>query len=1258
MASGFLRKHLRQFVSAANRYACAGTILGLLSVTFFSANLYAYPQVVLDKAKVGSKDINSRELFDLSKSRSSLEASGKASLRSVREKEEIEGFLAVARKSEAQRVKEEVIEKRVVKAYSLAVQASKEFLEAAPNIEIAQLFSVGDLDNPDRIRAHRGTFTEIFKSDALPRLVVGGEFEGSISTLAGFVENVDGHPTIFLNPYWAQYLTEGDLVPILVEELGHFIDQALFGDSVLDEDEGLQFARAVLPSTSPTFYRELSRFRGEIAYKNKRFSAEFASFTFAKTFKVTNVADAQTSSHDFDYKNDLGPSRISDGGSTSSFTANDIAAQLYFFNDPNNPVYGYVTRPIKTGSTYRAVYMYTDTDYDSLNKVLEQGPNSDSDGTNDNNGYILVFDGDYFETNYSSVGPDSEGSSSDPIKSALNDLIKELQPVSISDDSVTEGGSLIHTVTWGATCGNGGKNPCVPPVDVLLTFDQEDVTTSVITDYNGTPALSGGVTKSNGYLLVPDGTTSFTITYTTLDDSDSENTETYKLSLETLSATGTIVDNETSNAQPTAVNDSNSVNAGATLTVADGATGDVLLNDSDSDSDTLTVLAIRTGAESATDGTSGTVGQALTGTYGSLTLNANGSYTYVASAQTPTNSDLDDVFTYTASDGNGGTDTAELKIQVLISSQTLAKVVTSKTGTADSYAVGDVVTYTITQTNTGNVTLNNVVITDAKLTASSTAGKTGSCASVAPSATCVLEGTFTITQTEKDAGTFKNMASVKSDEIPTALEDSNTITLAQSPAQTLAKVVSSKTGTAGAYAVGDVVTYTITQTNTGNVTLNNVVITDDKIIKSTTSGETGSCTSVAPSATCILVGTYTITQTEKDAGTFKNTASVKSDEIPTALEDSNTITLAQSPAQTLAKVVSSKTGTAGAYAVGDVVTYTITQTNTGNVTLNNVVITDDKIIKSTTSGETGSCTSVAPSATCILVGTYTITQTEKDAGTFTNTASVKSDEIPTALEDSNTITLAQSAAQTLAKVVTSKTGTADSYAVGDVATYTITQTNTGNVTLNNVVITDDKVTKSTTSGETGSCTSVAPSATCILVGTYTITQTEKDAGTFKNTASVKSTEIPTALEASNTITLAANAKPTLSKTLTSNADEDKTSTITVGDTLTYTVTLLNDGDVTITDTTITDDKVSPSSASCSSVAVNGTCVLTGTYKVTQADVDAGKVTNNAASTSKNPGGDTLTREASNDRGDHPERGPNLSQGCHEQDGHGGCLCGG
>ena len=315
--------------------------------------------------------------------------------------------------------------------------------------------------------------------------------------------------------------------------------------------------------------------------------------------------------------------------------------------------------------------------------------------------------------------------------------------------------------------------------------------------------------------------------------------------------------------------------------------------------------------------------------------------------------------------------------------------------------------------------------------------------------------------------------------------------------------------------------------------------------------------------------------------------------------------------------------------VGDTLTYTVTLLNDGDVTITDTTITDDKI-----SPSSASCSSVAVNGTCVLTGTYKVTQADVDAGKVTNNAASTSKNPggdTLTREASNTETITQSAAQTLAKVVSSKTGTAGAYAVGDVVTYTITQTNTGNVTLNNVVITDAKLTASTTTGKTGSCASVAPSATCILVeGPYTITQTEKDAGTFKNTASVKSTEIPTRLETSNTITLAANAKPTLSKALTSNADEDKTSTITVGDTLTYTVTLLNDGDVTITDTTITDDKISPSSASCSSVAVNGTCVLTGTYKVTQADVDAGKVVNNAASTSKNPAGTTLTRQASNE----------------------------
>ena len=60
-----------------------------------------------------------------------------------------------------------------------------------------------------------------------------------------------------------------------------------------------------------------------------------------------------------------------------------------------------------------------------------------------------------------------------------------------------------------------------------------------------------------------------------------------------------------------------------------GANQGVLINDTDPDGDPLSVDSIRTGQENKT-GTSGTIGTALTGTYGDLTMNSDGSYIYQA----------------------------------------------------------------------------------------------------------------------------------------------------------------------------------------------------------------------------------------------------------------------------------------------------------------------------------------------------------------------------------------------------------------------------------------------------------------------------------------------------------------------------------------------------------------------------------------------------------------------------------------------------
>jgi VCBS repeat-containing protein len=130
----------------------------------------------------------------------------------------------------------------------------------------------------------------------------------------------------------------------------------------------------------------------------------------------------------------------------------------------------------------------------------------------------------------------------------------------------------------------------------------------------------------------------------------------------------TLVDNFTGsnlnnlvNGLPVANPDSGGIQKGSTLTV-NTATG-VLANAIDPNiNDHLTVTSV--------NGTAGDVGQSLQGQYGSLTLNADGSYTYVAkNGSLPSQIVPQDVFTYSVSDGHGGASVSTLTITVLSPSQ-------------------------------------------------------------------------------------------------------------------------------------------------------------------------------------------------------------------------------------------------------------------------------------------------------------------------------------------------------------------------------------------------------------------------------------------------------------------------------------------------------------------------------------------------------------------------------------------------------------
>ncbi|WP_194446486.1 VCBS domain-containing protein, partial [Polaromonas eurypsychrophila] len=114
------------------------------------------------------------------------------------------------------------------------------------------------------------------------------------------------------------------------------------------------------------------------------------------------------------------------------------------------------------------------------------------------------------------------------------------------------------------------------------------------------------------------------------------------------------------NDAPVGVNDSGSATErGGTANASGGAnaSGNVISNDTDPEGTALSVTAIRQGAVEGA-GTAGTVGSALVCTYGTLTLNSTGGYTYVINEANAAvqalnaGGTLTESFNYTLSDGS------------------------------------------------------------------------------------------------------------------------------------------------------------------------------------------------------------------------------------------------------------------------------------------------------------------------------------------------------------------------------------------------------------------------------------------------------------------------------------------------------------------------------------------------------------------------------------------------------------------------------
>ncbi|MDG6882376.1 Serralysin precursor [Phocoenobacter uteri] len=228
---------------------------------------------------------------------------------------------------------------------------------------------------------------------------------------------------------------------------------------------------------------------------------------------------------------------------------------------------------------------------------------------------------------------------------------------------------------------NDADKPTLSINDVTVAETDEDqtvqftVTQSKASEFDTTVdvaienvnADTGDVTTEIRQVTIPKGQTTATIDVTVKGDDNWEPTETYKVKLSN-PVNATIADGE---GLGTITNDDIKANNDAGTAVEAGglnnnvagkdATGNVLNGGGqdvadDPTSAHATVTGIRLGSDEG-KGDAGTVGQALKGKYGTLTLNTDGSYTYKVDE---TNADvqklndgetLNESFNYTMSDG-------------------------------------------------------------------------------------------------------------------------------------------------------------------------------------------------------------------------------------------------------------------------------------------------------------------------------------------------------------------------------------------------------------------------------------------------------------------------------------------------------------------------------------------------------------------------------------------------------------------------------
>lgn len=562
------------------------------------------------------------------------------------------------------------------------------------------------------------------------------------------------------------------------------------------------------------------------------------------------------------------------------------------------------------------------------------------------------------------------------------------------------------------------------------------------------------------------------------------------------------------------------------------------------------------------------------------------------------------------------------------------------TGAGPSVLVGAAVRWTYVVKNTGNVPLTGITVSDDKVAASAIrCDGTASNVVAGPlqpgdAVECVAEGVAT-------AGQYANVGSVSATGPETTnpdgsknqgavVEDEDSSHyLGIQPAVDIEKATNGQdadTGTGPLVAEGGDVEWVYVVTNTGDVPLTGITVTDDKVASSQIDcSRTGSNVVDGPlapgdSIRCVATGTAAKGQYANlgtVTATGPKTTDVDGEDVDGAVvrDEDPSHYFGVAPAVDIEKhtnTVDADEPTGPFVPAGGAVTWTYIVTNTGNSTLFDLTVTDDKLdaadIDCANTGTNVIAGPIEPggTVTCVATGVGVPGQYENTGSVTavgpetTDTAGDPVDGTPVEDDDPSHYFGIEPAVDVEKSTngQDADTGTGPWVMVGAAVRWTYVVTNTGNVPLTGITVTDDRVAASAIRCEGTASNVVAgplrpgESVECVAEGVAT-------AGQYANMGSVSATgpETTNPDGSKNPGPVVEDADPShylgiqpavdIEKaTNGQDADDVRGPLIAEGAAVRWTYVVTNTGTVDLRDLTVRDDMLDPEEIDCADTGGN------------------------------------------------------------------------